>query len=202
MQSISDRLSERKKRQKIDERKCPDNPTHTYCKRSRPLPCSILLSKLVRLPCTESLHSTNVPPDLFDLHFAYQNLPLCSSLPVVYSCLNMFRRCAVAELLSCFPLCCDFIGGGRVVRWRWVNFQCRGVLLILILVGQGPTALTTGAAGGCLGIFALFCSFSFLSPSPWETDRYRLKYCLKGPLSPKQPTNQCNFIVFISSFGS
>ena len=32
--------------------------------------------------------------------------------------------------------------------------------------------------------------FSFLSPSLWETARYRLKYCLKGPLKPKQPTNQ------------
>ena len=31
--------------------------------------------------------------------------------------------------------------------------------------------------------------FSALSPSLWETARYRLKYCLKGPLSPKQPTN-------------
>ena len=28
-----------------------------------------------------------------------------------------------------------------------------------------------------------------LSPSLWETARYRLKYCLKGPLNPK-PTNQ------------
>ena len=27
-------------------------------------------------------------------------------------------------------------------------------------------------------------------PPPWETARYRLKYCLKGPLNPKQPTNQ------------
>ena len=27
-------------------------------------------------------------------------------------------------------------------------------------------------------------------PSLWETARYRLKYCLKGPLNPKQPTNQ------------
>ena len=35
-----------------------------------------------------------------------------------------------------------FRGDGRVMRWRWVNFQCLGVLLILILVGQGPTALT------------------------------------------------------------
>ena len=28
----------------------------------------------------------------------------------------------------------------------------RGVLVILILVGQGPTALTIGAGGGCLDI--------------------------------------------------
>ena len=33
-------------------------------------------------------------------------------------------------------------------------------------------------------------SIIFLSPSLWETARYRLKYCLKGQLSPKQPTNQ------------
>ena len=32
--------------------------------------------------------------------------------------------------------------------------------------------------------------YSPLSPSLWETARYRLKYCLKGPLNPKQPTNQ------------
>ena len=32
--------------------------------------------------------------------------------------------------------------------------------------------------------------FSPLSPSLWETARYRLKYCLKGPLKPNnQPTN-------------
>ena len=79
---------------------------------------------------------------------------------------------------------------GRVVRWCWVNFQCRGVLLIWIRVGQGPTALAVGAGGGCLDIFSLVYNFSFLSPSLWETARYRLKYCLKGPLSPKQATNQ------------
>ena len=27
-----------------------------------------------------------------------------------------------------------------------------------------------------------------LSPSLWETVRYRLKYCSKGPFNPKQPT--------------
>ena len=59
-----------------------------------------------------------------------------------------------------------------------------------ITVGQGPTALAVGAGGGCLDIFSLVCRFSFLSPSLWETARYRLKNCLKGPLNPKQPTNQ------------
>ena len=61
---------------------------------------------------------------------------------------------------------------------------------ILITVGQGPTALAVGAGGGCLDIFNLIYPFSFFSPSLWETARYRLKYCLKGPLNPKQPTNQ------------
>ena len=77
-----------------------------------------------------------------------------------------------------------------MVRWCWVNFQCRGVLLIWIRVGQGPTALAMGAGGGCLDIFTLLYPFSPLSPSLWETARYRLKYCLKGLLNPKQPTNQ------------
>ena len=62
------------------------------------------------------------------------------------------------------------------------------VLLIWITVGQGPVALAVGASGGCLDIFTLVYLFSFLSPSLWETARYRLKYCLKGPLSPNQPT--------------
>ena len=53
-----------------------------------------------------------------------------------------------------------------------------------------PTALAVGADGGCWDIFSLVYYFSFLSPSLWETARDRLKYCLKGPLSPKQPTNQ------------
>ena len=51
---------------------------------------------------------------------------------------------------------------------------------IWITVGQGPTALAVGAGGGCLDIFILIYPFSSLSPSFWETARYRLKYCLKG----------------------
>ena len=87
----------------------------------------------------------------------------------------------------------SYFRGGRVVRRCWVNFQCRGVLLIWIIVGQGPIALAIGAGGGCLDIFSLNYHFSFLSPSLWETARYRLKYCLKGPLNPEQPTNQPSY---------
>ena len=69
---------------------------------------------------------------------------------------------------------------------------------ILIIVGQGPIALAVGAGGGCLDIFTLLYPFSPLSPSLWETARYRLKYCLKGPLNPKQLINQF-YIYFLGS---
>ena len=49
--------------------------------------------------------------------------------------------------------------GGRVVQWCWVNFQCRGVLLIWIRVGQGPTALAVGV-GGVVWTFFLSSIFS------------------------------------------
>ena len=62
---------------------------------------------------------------------------------------------------------------------------------IWITVGQGPTALAVCAGGVGLDIFTLICPFSPLSPSLWETARYRLKYCLKGLLNPKL-TNQPN----------
>ena len=51
-------------------------------------------------------------------------------------------------------------------------------LLYFITVGQGPTALAVGAGGGCFDIFTLIYPFSPLSPSLWETARYRLKYYL------------------------
>ena len=55
-------------------------------------------------------------------------------------------------------------------------------------VGQGPIALVVGAGWGCLDIFTLLYPFSSLSSSLWETARYRLKYCLKGPINRKQTT--------------
>ena len=50
-----------------------------------------------------------------------------------------------------------------MVRWCWVNFQCQGVLLIWIIVGQEPTVLAVGAGGGCLDVF-LSSIISLLSP--------------------------------------
>ena len=64
-----------------------------------------------------------------------------------------------------------------------------GILLIWIIVGQGPNGLAVGV-GGVVWTFFLSSITSFLSPSLWETTQYRLKYCLKGGLSPKQPTSQ------------
>ena len=79
-----------------------------------------------------------------------------------------------------------------MVRWPWVNLQCRGV-------GQGPFALAVGVGGVCLDIFTFLCLFSPLSSSLWETVRYRLKYCLKRPLNQKQPTNHFGGIRYNTS---
>ena len=82
------------------------------------------------------------------------------------------------------------VGGGAMVLGK---LPVPGRPTIWISVGQRPTALAVGAGGGCLDIFTLIYPFSSLSPSLWETARYRLKYFLKGPLNQKQPTNQPNF---------
>ena len=43
---------------------------------------------------------------------------------------------------------------------------------------------------GLFGHFSLSSIFSLFFLILWETARYRLKYCIKGPLNPKQLTNQ------------
>ena len=55
-------------------------------------------------------------------------------------------------------------GGGRVVRRCWVNFQCRGVLLIWIRVGQGPIVLAVSAVGSCLDNFLSSITSLFFLP--------------------------------------
>ena len=65
---------------------------------------------------------------------------------------------------------------------------------------QPPPAPTASAIGPCptiiqivgrpgTGSLPMTIAPPDHPPSLWETARYRLKYCLKGPLNPKQPTN-------------
>ena len=75
------------------------------------------------------------------------------------------------------------------------------MVLRKLLVPGCPTSLDNSRARaycacsrcgwGLFGLFSLSSTISLLfSPSLWETARYGLKYCLKGPSNPKQPTIQ------------
>ena len=85
------------------------------------------------------------------------------------------------------------------------KYPCQGILLTRKTVGKGPTAVEAGAGGGW-GITPFAYHISFLSPSLWETARYRLKYCLKEPLNlsilpTNHPTNQpMDFTFSIKTF--
>ena len=97
-------------------------------------------------------------------------------------------------------LACRGWSGGAMVLGK---LPVLGRPTIWITVGQGPTALAVGAGGFFFfffDIFTLIYPFSLLSPSLWEMARYRLKYCLKGPLNPKQPTNHlaCNYRIYLA----
>ena len=67
------------------------------------------------------------------------------------------------------------------------KFPGPGRPTIWMTEGQGPTALAVG--GGCLDIFTLLYLFSPLSPSLGDGP-IMTEIRLKGPLNPKQPTNQ------------
>ena len=82
-----------------------------------------------------------------------------------------------------------------MVRCCWVNFQCRGVLLIWIRVGQGPTALAVEAGEGCLDIFSLVYHFPFLSLGYGS-----IKTEILSQRAVKlKPTNQPKYIISGSS---
>ena len=76
-------------------------------------------------------------------------------------------------------------GGAMVVG----KLPVPGRPTIWMIEVQGPVVLAVGAGGCCLDISTLLYLFSPLFPSFWETVRYRLKYCLKGPLNPQQTNN-------------
>ena len=102
--------------------------------------------------------------------------------------LSLSCQSSYTETMARAPMGGKWGGRGcRVVRWCWVKFQGRGVLLSWVIVGQVPTVFAVGAGGGCLAIFFLSSIISLFFLPIWKTARYRLKNCLKGPLSPKQP---------------
>ena len=86
-------------------------------------------------------------------------------------------------------------GSGRV---------CRGVILIWIIVWQGPTALAVGVDRVFGQFFSRLSFFSLLSPSLWETSLYRLKYRVKGPKQTtcQFPLRNCHLLERITTQGS
>ena len=80
-----------------------------------------------------------------------------------------------------------------MVWWYWVNFQRCGILLIWIIVGQGPITLAVGAGGGCFGhFFSRLSSLSSFSLSLGDTQIQTEILLSQRAIKPKtnnQPTN-------------
>ena len=149
------------------------HPTRTYCKHSRPVPYDHPNCRMPRHWKFTQGHRTTLSPLLL----------MRLEKPKIRSMVHML----LYECLFCsWRSSLRFAGGAMVLGKLLVP----GRPTIWVLVGQWPTALAVGAGGGCLAIFTFLYPFSPLSPTFWETARYRLKYYLKGPLNPKQPTNQ------------
>ena len=107
--------------------------------------------------------------------------PTALAVGAGWGCLNIFTI-----IYPFFPLSPWGWSGGAMALGK---LPAPGRPTIWMTVGQGPIVLAVGAGGGCLDIFTLVYPFFPFSPSLWETARYRLKYCLKGSLNPKQPKN-------------
>ena len=67
------------------------------------------------------------------------------------------------RIIEAKQACLKSCWGGLVVRWCWVNFHCRGVLLVSIIVWKGPTVLAVAAGGHFIDFFLLSIIFP---PSP------------------------------------
>ena len=86
----------------------------------------------------------------------------------------------------------EWVSMVKVILWPWSKVTQISKLNVWLLA-----CILRWAIQGLLALL-LFSSILFcpLSPSLWEMARYRLKYCLKGPLSPKQPTIQPSLEIF------
>ena len=71
-----------------------------------------------------------------------------------------------------------------MVRWCWVHLQCRVVLLIWIIIGQGPNVLAVGAGGVVWTFFSLLYHFFF------SFSRFLLTEILSPSTVKPKTTNQ------------
>ena len=119
--------------------------------------------------------SRKISPFCFCMRLLQQricSLCMCRIFPlIVMGAINNY-------LFHSFPF---QVGLGRVVRGCWVNFQCRGVLLIWIIIGQGPIALAVGAGGVVWTFFSHLSFLSSFSLSPKEREKEESKNVQTNP---------------------
>ena len=89
------------------------------------------------------------------------DLNLCNAV-CMYACITAYKGISTEynKVLTVFYRFTTTRRGGWVVRSCWVNFQCRGVLLIWLIVGQGLAALAVGAGGVVWTFLSFLSSFS------------------------------------------
>ena len=77
--------------------------------------------------------------------------------------------------------------------WAMVlgSFQCRGVLLLLHIVGQGPAVLAAGAGWVGYIVFIFFIYFTFLMSCLLGDGWTWLKYCSFGCETPTVVVSYC-----------
>ena len=109
------------------------------------------------------------------MHNVVKNLFVFATLKLLFSFWHRLKAlCFSVSLLVVFQsqswqyLYLNFFHiwtrGGRGGAMVLVKLPVRGVILIRLIVGQGPTALAVGAGGDDLDNFSLIYRFSLLSP--------------------------------------
>ena len=88
------------------------------------------------------IHITNITDNSLFVVFSYVHLKQISHRKAVKS----FIQSHISVL---------YFRGFQEVRWHWASFQCLGVLLVWLKVGQGPTALAVGSGGDCFDVCLL-----------------------------------------------
>ena len=89
--------------------------------------------------------------------FCFLKLLWATDIPVLFP---LFKMVLMSYLKKCHKTSpCGWLGRAMVLG----NFQCRGVLLLWHVVGQGPAVIAAGAVRvGCFFIFFFSSHLSYL----------------------------------------